>query len=283
MTEPIVRTFQASDGYPIHLETHQPVGPPVGRIVVLHGVQSHAGWYRGLGQTLAAQGFEVHFPDRRGSGSNRVDRGHARSVGRLIADITELLESLKSRRTESIPTTLAGISWGGKLAVVAAARAPELVNGLALICPGLQPRVGVTRAERLRIAAAWFVRRRTTFPIPLSDPALFTANPEAQRFIANDPLSLRRATAGLLAVSTFLDRAVARVPGSVREPTLLMLASEDRIVDNARTRAYCQRLAARTFEVLEYPGAHHTLEFEPDPARYALDLADWIHRRVATA
>ena len=31
--------------------------------------------------------------------------------------------------------------------------------------------------------------------------------------------------------------------------------------------------------MIEYPEGHHTLEFDPDPSRYALDLADWLDGR----
>ena len=75
--------------------------------------------------------------------------------------------------------------------MITAAEHPELVDALALICPGLLPRVGVSLGEKLRIAWAMLTNRRKTFPIPLSDPALFTANPEGQAFIAADPLGLR--------------------------------------------------------------------------------------------
>jgi acylglycerol lipase len=120
--------------------------------------------------------------------------------------------------------------------------------------------------------------RRKTFPIPLSDPALFTDNPEGQAFIAGDPYSLRQGTAGLLAASFFIDRLVARAPARVRQSALLMLAGKDRIVDNARTLAYFQRLASTQREVIEYPEGHHTLEFDPEPSRYALDLVAWLDR-----
>jgi alpha-beta hydrolase superfamily lysophospholipase len=33
--------------------------------------------------------------------------------------------------------------------------------------------------------------------------------------------------------------------------------------------------------VIEYPDAHHTLEFEPDPRRYAQDLIDWLDQHCA--
>ena len=275
MIEPRSETQVASDGYPIHNAVWPVDGPPRGRLVVLHGVQSHGGWYHHLGRTLAASGYETHFPDRRGSGANRQDRGHAPSARRLVDDLAERLRSLRDL-DPGLPLALAGISWGGKLAILTAADHPDLVDALALICPGLQPRVGVSLGERLRIAWAYFTNRRKTFPVPLSDPALFTDSPEGQSFIAADPLSIRQATAGLLAASTFIDRAVARAPSLVRQPSLLMLAGKDRIVDNARTLQYFHRLASADHRLIEYPEGHHTLEFEADPSRYANDLASWF-------
>jgi acylglycerol lipase len=274
-------TWSASDGYPIRVKRWEPSGPTRGLVVILHGVQSHGGWYVNLGRSLADRGYEAHFPDRRGSGANRQDRGHTPSMGRLLKDVSESLATLRAREP-SRPIALAGISWGGKLAVITAGQSPELVDALALICPGLHPRVGVSRSERLRIALAYFFQRRKTFSIPLSDPALFTASHAGQEFIANDPLGLRAATAGLLAASTFIDRVVKRMPPKVRQPSLLMLAGRDRIVDNDRTRAYFDRLASVDRRVVEYPEGHHTLEFDPDPSRYALDLAGWLDEVMGT-
>src|SRR5437868_3764770 len=158
MTEPRIATWAASDGYPIHVASWPTLEAPRGRVVVLHGVQSHGGWYHRLGRTLADAGYEAHFPDRRGSGANRVDRGHAPSSRRLVDDVTGLIASLPPQ-SPPIPTALAGISWGGKIAVIASARRPDLVAALALICPGLQPRVGVSSRERRAIAWAYFTNR----------------------------------------------------------------------------------------------------------------------------
>ena len=64
-----------------------------------------------------------------------------------------------------------------------------------------------------------------------------------------------------------------------------MLGGQDRIVDNEKTRKYFERLASLDKRLIEYPEGHHTLEFEPDPTRYGLDLAAWFerHARVNTA
>jgi alpha-beta hydrolase superfamily lysophospholipase len=177
---------------------------------------------------------------------------------------------------------LAGISWGGKVAVVGASRFAGDLDGLALIGPGLMPRVGVSLRERLKVASAVLTGRgaRVRLPIPLADPALFTDDPEARAFIAADPLSLRDATARLLATSFFLDRKVARAPGHVTCPTLLLLAGQDRIINNAHTRQYVERLASPRKTVIDYPQAHHTMEFEADPSVYTRDMVRWIESEV---
>jgi len=263
------------DGYAIHLATWPASSQRKGRIVVLHGVQSHGGWYHLLGRTLASAGYETFFPDRRGSGANQVDRGHAPSARRLILDIVQLLEKVRREKREC-PLCLVGISWGGKLAVITAARHPDLVNSFALVCPGLRPRVDVSRREKLGVAWAFLTSPKKPFPIPLSDPALFTENPEGQAFIASDPLSLRLGTAGLLASSRFIDRQVRKSLPQIRQPALLMLAGRDRIINNDQTREDFRRIASTDQTVITYPDAHHTLEFEPDPQRYAHDLIAWL-------
>ncbi|HWE40027.1 MAG TPA: alpha/beta fold hydrolase [Isosphaeraceae bacterium] len=269
---------ESSDSYPIAVRVWPAAGPVGGRVVVVHGVQSHGGWYHDLGRTLAGAGFEAHFPDRRGSGANGRDRGDTPSARRLVLDLIERLEHLHTLGPE--PIALAGISWGAKLGVLAAAERPDLVAALALICPGLTPRVGVPLRERLGIAAAMLSNPRKRFPIPLSDPALFTASPAGRAFIADDSLGLRTATARLLTASVIIDRRVRRALPKVRQLMLLMLAGQDRIVDNAKTKALVGRMGSDRREVIEYSEAHHTLEFEPDPSRYARDLIAWLERAL---
>ena len=62
-------------------------------------------------------------------------------------------------------------------------------------------------------------------------------------------------------------------------PVLLLLAEQDRIIDNERTRRFVERFASSDEETIEYPGAHHTLEFEPEPERFIDDVIGWLGRR----
>jgi acylglycerol lipase len=178
-----------------------------------------------------------------------------------------------------VPIFLGAISWGGKLAVALQRRSPGLVKGLLLLCPGFFATVKPSFAQRLAIAGARLVRPRKLFPIPLNDPELFTATPRWQEFIRTDPLSLRRATARLLVESVRLDAYLRLASSWVRVPVLLLLAGRDRIIDNARTREFAERFATDDRMVIEYPDAHHTLEFEPEPDGFIGDLRRWLELR----
>ena len=123
-------------------------------------------------------------------------------------------------------------------------------------------------------------RPRKLFPIPLNEPELFTANPVWQQFLRDDPLRLRQATARLLLESVRLDGYLRFVPKYVHVPVLLLLAEHDRIIHNAKTRAFVDRFATPDKQVIEYAGAHHTLEFEPEPERFIADLRDWFERQI---
>jgi pimeloyl-ACP methyl ester carboxylesterase len=174
---------------------------------------------------------------------------------------------------------LLAVSWGGKLAVALQRRHPGLVAGLALLCPGFFPQVGPPLKERLAIAWSRLVAPGRLFPIPLNDPELFTATLHWQQFIRDDPLALRQASARLLIESVRLDGYLRGAPRHVRVPTLLMLAEHDRIIRNVPTRRYVERFATADRQIIEYPGAHHTLEFEPDPDQFLADLERWLDRQ----
>ncbi len=267
----------ARDGYRWCYRQYAPAGVPRGHVVCVHGIQSHAGWYANSCARLAAGGYEITFLDRRGSGQNAQARGDTPSFRRLLDDVGEFLQMKRSHSGR--PLFLLGISWGGKIAAALTRRHPGLVDGLVLVAPGFCPRVAPTPRERLGILWARLSEPGRLFPVPLNDPELFTASPHWQDFIRNDPLALRQATARFFVESVRLDWYLRRAAKNVTMPVLTLLAERDQIIDNAGTRTFLERFATRDQQVIEYPGAQHTLEFEPDPEPFIRDVVSWLDRR----
>ncbi len=277
MADPL-GSFRASDGYAFYYRHWPAVGRPRARLVFVHGIRSHGGWYGRSCEKLAAAGYDVFFLDRRGAGRNTARRGDTPSFRRLLDDIAEFVAE-RRRECGWLPTVLAGISWGGKLAVGLPYRKPGLVDGLVLLCPGLVPKVAPAFAQRARIAVARVFRPGKFFPIPLNDPDLFTADPGWQTYIEGDRYGLREATARFLFGSFSLDLYLRRAARRVTVPTLLLLAGQDRVIDNAGTRRAAVGFASRDNRAIDYPAAHHTLEFEADGHPFVGDVIRWLGAR----
>lgn len=273
--------FVASDGYGLAWQRWPSQARTVrAYVVILHGIQSHAGWYEHSSRRLAEAGHEICFLDRRGSGRNTGARGDAPHVDRLVHDVTQFLAETRHRReleSPASPVVLMSVSWGGKLAAACAARRPELVEALALLYPGIKARVrpGWWDRGRLKLAERLGIRERLV-DIPLQDPALFTADPGWQQFIKDDPLTLRRLTVGFLLANRDLDRHSEANVTRIRCPLLMMLAGEDRIIDNEATRLLFGKIGSQSKRLVEYPAAQHTLEFESKRDEFIDDLLDWL-------
>jgi len=279
-----IETFTASDGYAWRYRHYETNAAPRARVVCIHGIQSHGGWYAHSCNYLRDAGFEVFFLDRRGAGLHQQARGDAPGFRRLLDDLGEFLLGFREAkhappRGRRLNVILVAISWGAKLAAALQRRHPGLIDSLALLCPGFCPIVSPTLRERFAILWARLIAPRRRFPVPLNDPELFTTSPNWQQFIRDDPLALREATARFFVESVRLDGYLRFVPKHVRVPVLLLLAERDRIIDNTRTRRFAEQFAAVDKHIIEYPGAHHTLEFEPEPQPFLADLASWLEAR----
>lgn len=249
---------------------------PRGGVLYLHGIQSHGEWFTGSAQRLADAGLAVLLPDRRGSGRNEVDRGHAPSARILLRDVADSLDELHVR-TGFDRFHLVGVSWGGKLAAAFCGHARTRVASLTLVAPGLFPRVDIPLTQKIRIGLAAIAARRSLVSIPLDGPELFTANPARRQFIHSDPFRLRKATVAFMLASRELDGRIRLLKDDPEGcPLRLFLAGHDQIIDNEKTKAYVRALRWPVRDIVDYPEAHHTLEFEPDPGRYIEDLVSWV-------
>jgi pimeloyl-ACP methyl ester carboxylesterase len=194
-----------------------------------------------------------------------------------LNDVEDYLAALP----EGVPRLLLGISWGGTLAAAVARRTSGVLSGLGLLCPGLFSRKDANLAQRIAVRllhGAGLGKRYV--PIPLRDPALFTNTERGQAYIARDPLNLWAITLSFAAANLDLVRYATERPQEIRVPALLMLSGKDPITANGESKEFHEQIAHPDRQLIEYPNASHTLEFEPDRSGYFQDLAGWC-RRIA--
>src|SRR4051794_41222112 len=111
LVPPNIEFYTAGGGRRLAVRVWRTAEPALARIVFLHGITSHGGWYEQIAYHLAAMGLDVHFLDRRGSGLNAEHPGDVDDWRTWVEDVGAYLIVERGA-----PTVLCGISWGGKLA-----------------------------------------------------------------------------------------------------------------------------------------------------------------------
>jgi epoxide hydrolase 4 len=98
-------------------------------VVFLHGFPEFSYSWRHQLPAIAAAGFHAVAPDLRGyGGSDRPAEVAAYALPRLLEDALGLVRALGHERAHFV-----GHDWGGSVAWVAAARAPEAVRSLTIL------------------------------------------------------------------------------------------------------------------------------------------------------
>lgn len=231
---------------------------PEWTVLALHGVMSHSGWLAPLGQALARRGVGMVALDRRGSGAASIANG-ADDPEEWIADVRAAVSLC---RDGSPGVALLGWCWGARLALVAAGSTE--VDRLVLAAPGLVMSPAVE-------ARAQAIARRASgseLPFPFADED-FSDSPPVRAFIREDPWRWRFQSRSFTQASrSLLERSLAAA-AALAVPTLTVFASEDRIVDNERTRA---RLTVSRMQMLR--GGHALVLESTEPVAAA--VADWL-------
>lgn len=269
-------TITLSDGYPAYGRYWSP-SITRGAVLYHHGIQSHCGWYECSPPRLMEAGFAVLQVDRRGSGRNHRDRGHADSADQLITDALTARDEL-ARRSGHDDYHIVGVSWGGKLAVATYLQEPAGIRSLSLVTPGLFPQLGVSKSEMAKIGFAMLYEPHKRFDIPLNEAELFTVDPAWQTFFRTDELTLRACSAGFYLASRRMDKPISKLAQAAPVPIHLLLATDERIIDNEKTSQFIRDLHWPDCRFTTYQGARHSLEFELDPEIYFRDLVAFIEQ-----
>ncbi len=252
-----------------------------GVVLLLHGLLSHSGWFTRSCMQLATEGYMVIAPDRRGTGGHTEHRGHIDSYEQLIADMDAVLMKAKEDYP-GLPVYLLGVSWGGKLAMAYEVLRPAAVDGIILNTPGLQVKPDLSLLAKMRIGLALTLGRgrQTQLGIPVDIPHLFTDDPSIQEWIRCDGNTLRKCSARFYLESKKLDILLKKKSSNCRTRILLMLAGRDEIAHNERTINFVLKKCAGNslpVEVIVYPYARHTLDFESNWGEITKDIVSRLN------
>ena len=227
------------------------VRPPLGTVVILHGLWGSAEVTAPHGACLANAGFRCVLLDLRGHGEST---GGTISFGRHeVEDLRDALRILRADGTIRGPTALVGFSYGASVALMAAGRGID-ARGVAAVAP----------FARLRDVAPNFARAFAGWLSWLATDGL------ADRVVAR---------AGELGgFDPVADSPLAAAP-AVRMPVLLVHGGKDSLVPPEQSALLDAALGGPHHRVL-VPGQDHIVQVL-DPGLSLPALLPWLERLLA--
>ncbi|TFG34941.1 alpha/beta hydrolase [Candidatus Thorarchaeota archaeon] len=253
---------------------------PRALLVVLHGLGSHAGDFKNLGEYFANRGFAVFIPDLRGFGHYSGLKGHVMRFDEYIEDIQNLVMQVKDRYLNKI-TFLFGSSLGGVNAIRYVKTYPKTVDGLILHCPAVSQNLGIGRGTIIagQILSWLNVKRYFSSGLNYEDAS---RNPTVIKDHETDPLRFDDVTPrfgieGLKASEDAFKSALM-----IKVPVLLQQAGEDKLVSPNRSKEFFENLSSEDKTLYFYEGLYHELHVEPESDRILGDMETWLNKRLPT-
>jgi len=248
--------FKRADAPALYYRLHLSANPK-GVVCLIHGFAEHSGRYEELAAKLARAGFDCIRYDLRGHGRSDGKPADVERFDAYAQDQRELVEYL--RRQQLIPACALHIvahSMGALIALQYGASHPENVASLVLSSPCL----AVALRTPLKIAAR---------VVSMLIPGFYFKQPVAAAQLSHDagkvreyledPLIHKRISARLLGAMMREGDRLSEKSLVLTVPFLMMLAGSDRIVDNAKSLSFYERLRAPQKKILVLEGQRHEI------------------------
>ena len=245
-------------------------------VIMLHGLESHSGWFAQSAAWMAGLGHPVYAMDRRGSGASTAPRGVCNDYRDLLEEIGEFADFVVSENgCEQFQ--LLGHCFGAIPAVAFACQQPGKIASLILATPAIYTLAEPVMRDKLKILWAVMGGRNNQIPVSLQ-PELFTKEVQFLNFIESDPLALRTVSARIYWEILRARRFIHAQERQLTMPVLMALAGEDKICDNLKDQAFFERITSPEKSCRVYPEAVHILEFSSERDAFFNDLSGWLAR-----
>jgi lipase len=238
----------------MRLYVHEWGGPEAPPLVCLHGVSAHGRRFRKLAEERLAGDFRVLAPDLRGHGRSDYD-----PPWDIDTHLGDLLETLGAAGVES--AAWIGHSFGGRLVLELAARAPERLTSAVLLDPAIQilPHVGFDFAQEAALDHSFAsvdeaIDSRLVSGAPT--PREFVEEEASEHLVPSPDGRLRWQFCRAAVVTAYSELCTEPPPpAALGVPALLVHASQFGLVREEQLNEYASALG-EGLELVAVPGGH---------------------------
>jgi len=260
---PVEDNFTSHDGAALHYRRWPALRDSRHALILFHRGHEHSERWQETVDALALDDVHIFAWDARGHGASPGERGSARDIGVLIADVDAFVRHVSAQHGIEFEDMIVVAHSVG--AVVAAAWVHDFappIRGLVLATPALRVKLYVPFAvPLLRLKQMLF---GPGYVKSYVKSRMLTHDPEQARLYGEDDRIFRQIAVNLLLDLHDTGVRLAADAGAIRVPTLLFAAGDDWVVDNSIIEEFTQRLGAKDKALHLLPGFHHAIFHEQE-------------------
>ena len=269
--------LEMADGQRLYLRDW-PATRSRGAVLIVHGLGEHSGRYERLAQWFNQRGYDVRSYDQRGHGRTPGPRGAIRHEDDLLEDLATVYNDYAGAQPRS--PLLLGHSMGGLVAARAVLDGRIGPPAMVLSSPALRSWSSPALIRLAGMLSRFVPNLRLRNGL---DAGKLSHDPQVVAGYTTDPRRHGWVTPRL---ADFIFRAGARCiedAATLAQPTLLLVADSDELVDPSGSRAFARKASASHCLTTRYFATlYHELfnESEPGRSQVLMQLGDWLGRQA---
>lgn len=269
-------SFTGVGGLNIFTRSWLPEGEPRAAIVLVHGFNSHSGYYEWVGEQLVADGLAVYALDHRGRGRSDGERFYVEKFAHYETDLDTFVGQIKASHPDLMLFML-GHSAGGVVACNYAVDHQEKLAGL--ICESFAYQVP---APDFALAVLKGVSH--LFPhahvLKLKNED-FSRDPAVILEMNSDPL-IENETQPTQTVAE-MARADERLKENFKNitlPVLIIHGSADKATKPEGSQSFYENAGSTDKTIKIYEGGYHDLLNDTIKEEVLGDIRNWLDERI---
>jgi alpha-beta hydrolase superfamily lysophospholipase len=245
-------------------------------MLLIHGFNSHSGYFSWAAERFAADGFAVYALDHRGRGKSEGERFYVNKFSDWLDDVDTLADIARSQ-TPGVPVYILGHSVGG---VIASSYTFEHQDEIAgLISESFAFDVGFPELLQLALEGASYLIPH--LPVFSLKNEIFSRDPKVVEQMNNDPLIKNEKQPAETAAEVL--KAAARLKENmpkIRVPVLIIHGTDDKATRFQGSQYFYEHVGSKDKTLKLYDGGYHDLLNDIDKETVMADILAWVDERV---
>jgi acylglycerol lipase len=276
MATPTEETYESTGGLKIFMRSWRPAGKARGVIVLVHGFNSHSGYYLWAADQLLGTGLAVYALDLRGRGRSDGERYFVNKFGEYHDDVHKLVQ-IARKREPGLPVFMLGHSAGG---VTAANYALDHQADLAgLVCESYAFQVYAPDfALAVLKGLAHVAPHAHVLKLPIAD---FSRDPQVIDAMNNDPMIAHEVQpTQTVAEMVRADERLLRDFEQFTLPLLIIHGKADKVTKPGGSQLFFDKASSRDKTLKMYEGFAHDPLNDIGKESVMADIRAWIEKRL---